>query len=201
MHPRGMSQLSCAMSTSRSACSGGCPGARVRARTCSWAVAQRGQAAEPPRASPAARCAETPHLPHRPPLPSVMEKALEGHQWLAGDQYSIADIACFSWALMHDVCGERVSDGSTSMAVRSTHVCAGEGGARTCYPGRLTADAPSLHSHSVCALLPQPARLDGPHPGAPCGAGRSGQSACVAGSHALAAREMRDALLGGRGTG
>ncbi|KAL4418808.1 hypothetical protein ABPG77_006777 [Micractinium sp. CCAP 211/92] len=38
-------------------------------------------------------------------LLSVMEKALEGREWLAGGQYSVADIACFTWVLMHDLWG------------------------------------------------------------------------------------------------
>jgi glutathione S-transferase len=36
---------------------------------------------------------------------SVMERRLEGREWLAGGQYSIADVAAFPWVLIHDLWG------------------------------------------------------------------------------------------------
>ncbi|GAB4821529.1 hypothetical protein N2152v2_008575 [Parachlorella kessleri] len=33
----------------------------------------------------------------------VMESRLEGREWLAADQYTIADISCFTWVLFHDI--------------------------------------------------------------------------------------------------
>lgn len=36
---------------------------------------------------------------------SVMEGRLEGQEWLAGGRYTVADIACFPWVLMHDLWG------------------------------------------------------------------------------------------------
>ena len=39
-------------------------------------------------------------------LLTVLDKALEGKEWLAGDQYTIADIANFCWARMADGLGE-----------------------------------------------------------------------------------------------
>ncbi|EFN53025.1 hypothetical protein CHLNCDRAFT_137523 [Chlorella variabilis] len=36
---------------------------------------------------------------------SVMEKRLEGQEWLAAGQFSIADVAAFPWVLLHDLWG------------------------------------------------------------------------------------------------
>lgn len=34
-----------------------------------------------------------------------MEKRLEGQEWLAAGQFSIADVAAFPWVLLHDLWG------------------------------------------------------------------------------------------------
>ncbi|GAB4821530.1 hypothetical protein N2152v2_008576 [Parachlorella kessleri] len=33
----------------------------------------------------------------------VMDSRLEGREWLAADQFTIADIACFTWVVFHDI--------------------------------------------------------------------------------------------------
>eukprot|EP01120_Amphizonella_sp_Union-15-10_P006710 TRINITY_DN219_c0_g2_i2.p1 TRINITY_DN219_c0_g2~~TRINITY_DN219_c0_g2_i2.p1 ORF type:complete len:241 (-),score=73.19 TRINITY_DN219_c0_g2_i2:7-681(-) len=38
-------------------------------------------------------------------LYSVLERALEGKEYLVNNQYSVADILNFSWVLIHDYCG------------------------------------------------------------------------------------------------
>jgi glutathione S-transferase len=36
-----------------------------------------------------------------------MERRLEGRDWLAAGQYTIADIAAFTWVVLHEVWGEK----------------------------------------------------------------------------------------------
>ena len=37
----------------------------------------------------------------------VMDTHLKDHEWLAGDQYTIADIANFTWVYIHTWSGEQ----------------------------------------------------------------------------------------------
>ena len=39
-------------------------------------------------------------------LYAVMDAHLAGHEWLAGETYSIADIACFGWSWFHRMHGQ-----------------------------------------------------------------------------------------------
>ena len=89
LRPSAMRPPSLATSMRRSGCSGA--GVRVKASPCLVCPTP------PPPACP-------PRAPLPPPCPPrVMERQLEGREWLAGGQYSLADIATFSWVLFHDL--------------------------------------------------------------------------------------------------
>lgn len=40
----------------------------------------------------------------------MLEKALEGKEYLANNEYSVADIANFTWVYIHDLAGVSIDD-------------------------------------------------------------------------------------------